>query len=305
MAWFRFLCLLAGLLGLAFVPVRAGDPVLTDKKGDAKKAPITNYVRLTRNDKGELKALETSVAQFASDKGGVTVDLVSAVHVGDKAYYRALNRQLATYDVVLYELVAPPGTRIPKGGKREVTNPLGLLQHAMKSMLDLESQTEQVDYTKANFVHADLSFEQMREKMKERGDDGWTIALGLVTDMLRQQNRQEQSATTKPGKPPQELDLQSLLNDPDASLKLKRMMAEQMAGSDLGGVGLGQTLNTLLVADRNQAAMKALHAEIAKGKKKIAIFYGAAHMPDFEKRLKDELGMTRQSEKWLMAWDLE
>jgi hypothetical protein len=50
--------------------------------------------------------------------------------------------------------------------------------------------------------------------------------------------------------------------------------------------------------------MKVLQKELVGGKKKIAIFYGAAHMPDFERRLVEDFGMRRQGEEWLTAWDL-
>ena len=50
--------------------------------------------------------------------------------------------------------------------------------------------------------------------------------------------------------------------------------------------------------------MKVFQQELVKGHKRIGIFYGAAHMPDFERRLTEEFGMRLQSEKWLTAWDL-
>ena len=92
-----------------------------------------------------------------------------------------------------------------------------------------------------------------------------------------------------------------LLNDP---LKLKLMMASQFTESGVMEAGLGVSLNQLIVADRNEAAMKVLQKEIAKGKKKIAIFYGAAHMPDFEKRLADDFELTSTKQIWIDAWDL-
>ena len=48
---------------------------------------------------------------------GFVVDLIGAVHVGEKSYYEALDKQFEDYDAVLYELVAPEGTRVPKGSK--------------------------------------------------------------------------------------------------------------------------------------------------------------------------------------------
>jgi hypothetical protein len=81
-------------------------------------------------------------------------------------------------------------------------------------------------------------------------------------------------------------------------------MAEQFSDAQQVAAGLGPTLNTLIVEDRNQAALKVLQKQLAAGKKKIAIFYGAAHMPDFEKRLADDFDLKRQDVTWITAWDL-
>lgn len=294
-----------------FAPLRADElpKAAPPKKVEAKKPETPKYLRIRRNDKGEPIALETAIVRFvpATGEGNLTVDLVGAVHVGDASYYKQLNRTMEQYDVLLYELVAPPGTRIPRGGRKN-DSALGMVQKIMKFVLDLESQTEKVDYTKKNFVHADLSPQQMAEAMKERGDDGITIALGVAADMIRQQNLQEmkkQKNTPKKDKEKAQaepdFDLTSIL-DPDGAVKLKRIMAEQFEKAE---DGLGPTLNNILIADRNKACLKVFQQEMAKGKKKIGIFYGAAHMPDFEKRLKEEFGLKRQNEQWVEAWDLE
>ena len=60
----------------------------------------------------------------------------------------------------------------------------------------------------------------------------------------------------------------------------------------------------ILVGDRNAAAMRVFQKEIAKGKKRIGIFYGGAHMPDFERRLVLDFGMKKSKVEWLNAWDL-
>jgi hypothetical protein len=82
------------------------------------------------------------------------------------------------------------------------------------------------------------------------------------------------------------------------------MMAEQFEAAGEDG-GLGPTIGNILVGDRNKAALKVLQKEIAKGKKKIGIFYGAAHMPDFEKRLREDFDLKRDKEEWVTAWDLK
>jgi hypothetical protein len=281
-------------------------PLLADSPVEKKAAPA-KFIRLQRNADKEPTALETAIVRYvpASGEGQLTVDLVAAVHIGDRAYYQKLNKQFEQYDVLLYELVAPQGTRIPKGGKREVDNPLALLQQLMKLGLALDSQTEQIDYTKKNFVHADMSPEQMADAMKKRGDDPLTLILSLTADVLRQQNRQALEKDKNPHQDQPEIDPIKLLTDPEGPAKLKRMMAQQMEDVDGASAGLGQTLNTILITDRNQAALKVFQTELTKGKKKIAIFYGAAHMPDFDKRLREDFGLKRSSEQWLTAWDLQ
>ena len=60
----------------------------------------------------------------------------------------------------------------------------------------------------------------------------------------------------------------------------------------------------MIVADRNSAVMKVLDREMKKGHRKIGIFYGAAHMPDFEERLAKEHNLHPKKPLWLTAWDM-
>jgi len=39
-------------------------------------------------------------------KAGVTVDLIGAIHIGDKAYFQKLDNSFKKYDALLYEMVA-------------------------------------------------------------------------------------------------------------------------------------------------------------------------------------------------------
>jgi hypothetical protein len=272
----------------------------------AAPATPSSFIRIERNNAREPVALQTAVAHYvpAAGAGGVTVDLIGAIHVGDRAYYERLNKLFEEYDVVLYELVAPPGTRIPKGGRRAVDNPLALIHQLAKTVLDLESQMEQIDYTKKNLVHADLSPQQMAEAIKNRGDDAFSLFLGIASDLLRQQNVQQQTRDKQPTAEEMDFDPLALLLDPAGPAKLKRTFAEQLVEFSSPAGGLGRTLGTILVADRNAAAMKVLQAELARGRKKIAIFYGVAHLPDFDQRLRADFGLKRDREQWLTAWDL-
>ena len=202
--------------------------------------------------------------------------------------------------------MAPQGTRVPRGGKKESTgSPLDLvswIQGQTKTTLGLESQLELIDYQKPNFTHADLSPAEMGKKMAERGDTPLTIGLSALTEMIRQQNKAAQSLSEQ--QRASQLDTSDLLEAIGDPVKMKRMMATQFADSGMMEMGLGATLNQLLVTDRNAAAIKVMRQEIARGKKKIAIFYGAAHMPDFEQQLVDGFALTKTKQIWVDAWDL-
>jgi hypothetical protein len=289
--------------------LQAQSPQASKKPGVQKAAP-TQFIRLQLDEKKQPVALETAIVRYGpvEGKGDLEVDLVGAVHIGDKEYYKKLNKQFQQYDVVLYELVAQPGTVIPKGGRKK-DDPLSLIMAVVKMVLDLDLQTERIDYTKKNFVHADLSPEQMAEAIHKRGDDGLTLILGFTADVLRQMNVREQESKTQPqpkaAAPEQDLDFFSMILDQDGPKKLKRLLAQQLAGIESANGGLGPTLNNILIADRNEAAIKVFQKELAQGKKKIAIFFGAGHMPDFEKRLRLDFGLEKKSVQWLEAWDLE
>lgn len=306
----KIVSFLLGSLYFFLIPALQAQAPPATKKPAVQKSTPTQFIRLQQDEKKQPVALETAIVRYvpSGGKGDLEVDLVGAVHIGDKEYYKKLNKQFQQYDVVLFELVAQPGTVIPKGGAKK-DDPFSLIMQVVKMVLDLELQTERIDYTKKNFVHADLSPEQMAEAIQKRGDDPMTLLLGFAADVLRQMNVRDMDSKEKPqpktSTPEADLDLFSLLLDQDGPKKMKRMLAEQLVKVDSPTGGLGPTLNNILISDRNEAAMKVFQKELAKGKKKIAIFYGAGHMPDFEKRLRLDFGLEKKSVQWLEAWDLE
>ncbi|MEM7454194.1 MAG: hypothetical protein AAF456_07540 [Planctomycetota bacterium] len=263
----------------------------------------TEYLRMRRDEDGNDVALQTSITRFRPDDGDVIIDLVGAVHIGDGDYYRKLNRQFELYDVVLYELVAQQGTRVPAGGAGPSDNPIGMLQQSAQRMLGLESQLALIDYQAENFVHADLSPAEMQQKMAERGDSMLTVGLDAISEMIRNQNRAMQEAQNDSDNVVDDSagGMFDLMGDPQ---QMKRMMAMQFTEGGGMDLGLGQSLNQILIDDRNEAAMRVLQQQLVNGQKRIAIFYGAAHMADFEQRLVNNFGLQMTEQVWVDAWDL-
>ena len=51
-------------------------------------------------------------------------------------------------------------------------------------------------------------------------------------------------------------------------------------------------------------ALEVMKRELASGKKKVALFYGAGHLPDMERRLMSDFQMKRGGQFWMEAWKL-
>ena len=226
------------------------------------------------------------------------VDLVGAVHLGGKGYYDTLDRLFEEYDAVLYELVAPDNARIPKPG-RKASGAIGNAQHGMTKMLGLEFQLDQIDYSAENFVHADMSPKEFDAAMQKRGESWWTMFTRLMTEGV------ERAERGKPTGPELGIgDLWGLFFGKDREVRLRRIMAEQFTDMEVLTAAFGGEEGSSLITDRNGAALEVLSEQIGKGKKRMAIFYGAAHMEDFDRRLREDFGMEPGEVEWVEAWDL-
>lgn len=278
--------------------VAADNPPADAKPEVSLEEPTGKYIRLVRDDDDRPLEMQTAIVQFAADddqRAGLTVDLVAAVHIGEKSYYERLNRQFEQYDAMLYELVAPEGTRVPKGGAKS-SHPVGKLQTMMKDLLDLDFQLDYVDYHQDNFVHADMSPEAFSKSMSDRDESIWAIVFRALGQSVAQQSKH----------PDRSFDAELLLAlfDKNRALALKRVLAEQFEDLEGAMSAFNGPDGSTLITERNKRALEVLDREIKSGKKHLAIFYGAGHMPDMARRLIDDFHLKPRREQWVTAWDL-
>ena len=160
--------------------------------------------------------------------------------------------------MVLYELVAPAGTRIPKGGRKDKGgNVISSVQIGMKNVLELDYQLDQIDYTRKNFVHADLSPDEFLQSMRDH-NEGFAdiiarlIALGVAKDASGQGGN--------------DMQLLFALFDKNRALALKRIVAEQFDDSDGAMAILDGPKGSTLIGQRNKRALEVLKKQIAAGK---------------------------------------
>jgi hypothetical protein len=259
-------------------------------------APAGSFIRFVA-DGSAAGRVETAVKEYRNT-AGVSVILFAAVHVGDRGYYRELQRRFAECDVLLYEMIRDAG---PAHAPVEVdtANPVSQLQIGMKRLLALEFQLEAVDYTPTNFVHADLDPTTFARLQAERQES-------LLSLMIRVMLEEQARLNAGEGTPVSSLGLLLALMNPDRGYALKLVLGRQMdqlermlAGIENDGDGQG----SVIVSARNAHAMKVLEEQIQRGQRRLGIFYGAAHMTDFEERL-TRMGFQRADEEWLTAWDI-
>ena len=279
-------CAAPWLFALAETPPAAGG-----------KEEEVNYVRFTEDEKGAQ--LQTAIATFVGPKGA-RVDLVGAVHVADKAYYTALNKLFTGYEAVLYELVGgsfEDRMKRASDAKDARLSTIGGIQGVMKDALGLHSQIEGVDYTAKNFVHADMSTRQFFDTQEKKGETFlglWWKAVQAQMDAAENNPRADQPGLVK---------ILEILCRKDSATELKRLVAREFDEMEALIAGVETDGGTVILGERNRVALEVLDREIARGRKKLAIFYGAAHLPDMESRLLAK-GFKKTKVQWLTAWDL-
>lgn len=272
-----------------------------DEKGETaplqKIEKLTDFMRVSKQEgRRPPMSFDTAIVRFADQKG-IEVDLIAAVHVGDKEYYEELNELFKDYDALLYELVAEEGTVLDKKTleDRKGKSPLAGFQRGMGETLELDFQLEHVDYTADNFVHADLTPDEFVRRVSERGDLMQMIFRAITVGAKKEGQDNELRLQGK---------LFGTLFASNRSLALKRLLAKEMINQLDDSVWIIGGDGSAIITDRNEAALKVLRKQIKDGKKKLGIFYGGAHLPEFAKSLKKEFKMNPVSVRWIIAWDL-
>ena len=257
-----------------------------------------------------LRLLEdTSSAQLQTSKliyrrkDGARIDLISAIHIGEKNYYQGLNKRFKNYEALLYEKLNPHsgGTAEARDIERVIS-----LQHWMKDKLNLELQTNGIDYQAKNFIHADLDLTTLAALQSDQGESFLKLmqsmqqVLDADTDLI---------ATTGPGQPVVPDAVKNLIYDAQGqqrdTAEIKLLLARQLQDVDLIVSAIEGIKGTVVLRERNKHAIEVLLKTLDQGRQKIGIFYGVAHMMEIAQRLTEDLGFTLTHTYWYTAWDIQ
>ncbi|VVA10616.1 PREDICTED: [Prunus dulcis] len=311
---------------------------------------IADFMRFKRGVDGGTGELQTAVVSYKKRfpwsllRPFLQVDLVSTIHIADKEYFETLQKELESYDCVLYEMVTSreslENRRIlaatkrlkVKGSRSKGFNILGCIQRQMARFLTLDFQLDCLDYESENWYHADLDFETFQLLQQEKGESFFTFARDMT---VRSTKAMIQTATIPEGLGPWRSKLKwaarvlpmplvglliiggvcadtgsedsefpefEALSRLDFGAAMKVFLAKRLT-SEFTQATADVEESSVIIGERNRAAMDALRKAIDGGNNRIAILYGGGHMPDLGRRLQ-ELELIPTQAQWISAWSI-
>nr|AAY21212.1 unknown [Brassica napus] len=313
---------------------------------------IADYMRFKRRpdlgDKGTSE-LQTAIVRYKKRFPWILlnpflqVDLVSTIHIADKEYFTALQKELEPYDSILYEMVTSKESlenrRNPIAAKRLKTSRsrgfsiLGLIQRQMARVLALGFQLDCLNYEAKNWYHADLDFETFTLLQKEKGESFYSFARDMT---IRSTKAMIQPALVTEGLDtwrskllwvsrvfPMPLvglflivafcaDFENQTEDYpelealsrlDIGAAMKVFLAKRLTSELTQGTSEIEE-KSVIIGERNRAATEALKRAIEQGSKRVAILYGGGHMPDLGRRLREEFDLVPSEVRWVTAWSI-
>ena len=172
------------------------------------------------------------------------------------------------------------------------------IQSQLASALGLEFQLEAIDSARPSWRNSDMSIDQVQERLAASGAsadvffsllDGTSLASRFVSVLLG-----------------------FIKASPPMAMSVKVMLVETLANAEamMSGKGGGDGLDAMMkviVVDRNAEVFKDLENVLERepGVKSIAIFYGAGHLPDMERRLTEDMRFAFDHDRWFPAISLD
>lgn len=152
---------------------------------------LPKVINLSTNAPGYVRSVQTAPDTYVLQSGrrvfspakgsSPEIELLGAVHVAEPAYFQALQRRMDAAGLVLYEGVADERDQPPViGAKTKSLNPT---YDRLADSLGLIDQINLINYQQTNFVHCDMSLQQMRARLEREkslgGPSGRTAAAAL------------------------------------------------------------------------------------------------------------------------------
>lgn len=294
-------------------------------------AKIASYLRVDESVTNVVR-LQTAVRRMVPVRGdGPTIWLGAVTHIGLTNYYRDFEELFATNDLVLFEAVLPekkggwsgPEFNRMRGFAAEAEESGSNLQTDLAKALGLAFQLEAIDYGRTNYRNSDLSMEAVQglmlkgltggkevveepqvavEEVKEDaiGEDSFSQLMAIM------QGRGFLGSLVKFG-------VQIIAANPRLQATTKLTFIEVL-GRLKGDLAKAQALPPelsellkVLIHRRNQKVTVDLRKELKRPEPpaSIAVLYGAGHLDDLERRVREDLDYRPDGDVWLTAFEVD
>lgn len=258
----------------------------------AAQAPDTQseFTRLA-HPTPKTEALETRAERLVpADGKGPIIWLVSAAHIGEASYYKAIQKLLDEQSLVLYEGVkkdepakadADPKKPFPNKGKSTY------LEFAKAVGLDF--QLDDIDYDRKTFKNCDLTWDEVKKLSAKEGKATRDTVnqVGQLLDANSAQARMLEAVLTE------------IRKDPAEQAAMRVFLAEFLSKPGAMDKILGSQTTNVLIRERNAKVLHELRNDASQPS--IAIFFGAGHMADMEHRLIVNDHYRPQESVWFQA----
>ena len=276
----------------------------------------TAYLRIA-HPRTNLVELQIALREFLPSQRSKPVVWLSGVsHIGDSNYYSRLQRHLDEQELVLYEGLTDQATRIQQRSKAQAAKPEPVedeeeasMQNTLAKSLDLVFQLTSIDYSRPNFQNSDLTIEEIQKLIAKEGSATGrpSKTAGEFQKLLAMMEGDSMAAFVV------QAGLRLISSSPKLRALARLMMIETLGrfGGNVAELeGLPpewQRLVEILIESRNDAVLQDLRNEFTKARppKSVSIFYGAAHMGNFQKRLVSELKYRPGRVVWLPAFSVD
>lgn len=289
-----------GLVGPLIALIAVGCATTPQSPPPARAGELPKVVSPDGRKPGFTRCLQTAPDTYVMQTGyqvfrpvsgrGPEVALLGAVHIGEPAYYRELQRRMDAADAVLYEMVIdeskPPSSLTPeeKAAKQEASAYARLAR-----MMGLCQQSTHVRYDRDHYLRCDMSIQQMRALLESEVAAGGKTARDAKQALadFRMLYRVLHGDSWL-------INFAFWVADKSPALKTRLkfgLVANAANAGDKGGIS--PRLAKLINEDRNHHVMRELDRLIRERPdvKRFLIFYGSAHLPGMQQQLR-ALGYT-------------
>ena len=175
------------------------------------------------------------------------------------------------------------------------------IQAELAKALGLAFQLDGIDYNRPHFRCSDMSMDQLQRAMKAEGLD-----MAPLEDSL--------GGSSLPGRIAvfllRVIRMLDIFFDGVIADSMKVVLIELFSDNafmEQSFRQFGDGFERVLIEQRNQIVIDDLRVILERERdiQSVAIFYGAAHMPDMAERLADQLGYRPHDEQWFTAFEVD